>query len=51
MATLIAMYGLSMTPISWGWALFIWGNALAWLIDRVKLLVYRIFDPLTPKPV
>ena len=46
-ATLIAVYGLFMTPLGWGWALFVWGYALAWFLvnDRVKLLTYRIFDP------
>ena len=46
-ATLIAVYGLLMTPLGWGWALFVWGYALAWFLvnDRVKLLAYRIFDP------
>jgi H+-transporting ATPase len=46
-ATLIAVYGLFMTPIGWGWALFVWGYALGWFLvnDRVKLLAYRIFDP------
>jgi H+-transporting ATPase len=45
-ATLIAVYGLFMTPLGWGWALFVWGYALIWFIlnDRVKLLAYRIFD-------
>lgn len=28
-ATLIAVYGLFMTPLRWGWALFVWGYALA----------------------
>ncbi|MGA9855167.1 MAG: plasma-membrane proton-efflux P-type ATPase [Gammaproteobacteria bacterium] len=49
LATLVAVYGLSiMTPIGWSWALFVWGYALAWalLTDRVKLLAYRIFDPM-----
>jgi H+-transporting ATPase len=48
-ATLIAVYGLLMTPLGWGWALFVWGYALAWFLvnDRVKLLAYRIFDPTT----
>ena len=47
LATLIAVYGLLMTPLGWGWALFVWGYALAWFLvnDRVKLLAYRIFDP------
>ena len=47
LATLIAVYGLFMTPLGWGWALFVWGYALVWALvsDRVKLLGYRIFDP------
>jgi H+-transporting ATPase len=46
-ATLIAVYGFFMTPLGWGWALFVWGYALAWFLvnDRIKLLAYRIFDP------
>jgi H+-transporting ATPase len=46
-ATLIAVYGAFMTPLGWGWALFVWGYALAWFLvsDRVKLLAYRVFDP------
>jgi H+-transporting ATPase len=45
-ATLIAVYGLFMTPLGWGWAAFVWGYALAWFLvhDRVKLLAYRILD-------
>ena len=37
-------------PLGWGWALFVWGYALAWFLvnDRVKLLAYRIFDPTKP---
>ncbi len=48
-ATLIAVYGVFMTPLGWGWAGFVWGYALAWFVvnDRVKLLAYRIFDPIT----
>jgi H+-transporting ATPase len=46
-ATLIAVYGLLMPPIGWGWALVIWGYALVWFLvnDRVKLAAYRIVDP------
>ena len=47
LATLIAVYGVLMTPLGWGWALFVWGYAVAWFLvnDRLKLLAYRIFDP------
>ncbi len=46
-ATLIAVYGVLMPPIGWGWALAVWGYALAWFLvnDQVKLLAYRIIDP------
>ena len=46
-ATFIAVYGFFMTPIGWGWALFVWGYALAWFLlnDRIKLLAYRVLDP------
>jgi len=46
-ATLIAVYGLFMTPLGWGWALFVWGYALVWFLlnDRLKLLAYRFLDP------
>jgi H+-transporting ATPase len=49
-ATLIAVYGLFMTPLGWGWAAFVWGYALIWALinDRVKLVAYRIFDPTKP---
>lgn len=55
-ATLIAVYGVFMTPLGWGWALFVWIYALAWFLvsDRVKLFAYRVFDksaePLLSKP-
>ncbi len=50
-ATLIAVYGLFMTPLGWGWAGFVWGYALLWFMlnDRLKLLAYRIFDPVKTK--
>jgi H+-transporting ATPase len=50
-ATLIGVYGLFMTPLGWGWALFVWGYALAWFLvnDRVKLLAYRFLDPVKVK--
>jgi H+-transporting ATPase len=45
-ATLIAVYGLLMPPIGWGWALAVWGYALAWFLvnDQVKLASYRVLD-------
>jgi H+-transporting ATPase len=47
LATLIAVYGVFMTPLGWGYAAVVWGYALAWflLTDRIKLLAYRILDP------
>jgi H+-transporting ATPase len=46
LATLIAVYGLLMPAIGWGWALAVWGYALAWFLlnDQIKLAAYRIFD-------
>ena len=40
LATLIAVFGIFMTPLGWGWAAFVWVYALAWFLvnDRVKLL-------------
>jgi H+-transporting ATPase len=45
-ATIIAVYGLFMTPIGWKWAGFVWGYAIAWALlnDRIKLLAYYVFD-------
>ena len=45
-ATLIAVYGLFMTPLGWGWAMFVWGYAIAWALvnDRAKLVAYAILD-------
>jgi H+-transporting ATPase len=50
-ATLIAVFGFFMTPLGWGWAGFVWGYALIWFLlnDRVKLLAYKIFDPIKSK--
>ena len=37
-----------MAPLGWKLAGFVWAYALAWALinDRVKLLAYRIFDPI-----
>jgi H+-transporting ATPase len=47
LATLIAVYGLFMTPLGWKYAGFVWAYAIvcALLTDRLKLLAYRILDP------
>jgi H+-transporting ATPase len=55
LATCIAVFGLFMTPLGWGWAAFVWGYAAIWFLatDRIKLLAYRVLDPLAggrPKP-
>jgi H+-transporting ATPase len=46
-ATLIAVFGVFMAPISWKWALLVWAYALVGFLveDRIKLVAYRIFDP------
>ena len=50
-ATLIAVYGVFMDPLGWGWAAFVWGYALLWALanDRLKLLAYRVLDRTTPE--
>ena len=51
LATLIAVYGVFMTPLGWGWAMFVWAYAVAWFLvnDRVKLLTYWILDRTKPQ--
>lgn len=43
-ATLIAVYGLFMTPLGWTYAGLVWGYALVMFLiqDRVKLFGYRL---------
>jgi H+-transporting ATPase len=45
-ATFIAVYGLFMAPIGWGWVLLVWGYALVWFFfnDGVKLATYRVVN-------
>jgi hypothetical protein len=53
-ATLIAVYGAGLvTPLGWYWALLVWGYAVACflLTDPVKLLAYRVLDPVTSRAV
>jgi H+-transporting ATPase len=46
-ATLLAGFGILMTPLGWQWVAFVWGYAIAWFLvtDLIKLLAYRILDP------
>jgi H+-transporting ATPase len=46
-ATLIAVYGLFMTPLGWKYAGIVWAYAIVWALftDRIKLLAYRFLDP------
>ncbi|MBN2455601.1 MAG: plasma-membrane proton-efflux P-type ATPase [Sedimentisphaerales bacterium] len=46
-ATLVAVYGMFMTPIGWGWAALVWGYALAWFLvnDWIEIWALHIFDP------
>ena len=50
-ATLIAVYGLFMAPLGWKWAGLVWAYALVWALinDRIKLLAYKVFDPVKAK--
>jgi H+-transporting ATPase len=46
-ATLLAGFGIFMTPLGWKWVALVWGYAIVWFLvtDRVKLIGYRILDP------
>ena len=52
LATLIAVSGVFMTALNWRYAALVWGYAIAWFLvtDRVKLLAYRILDPVKDTP-
>jgi len=45
-ATLVAVYGLLMTPIGWTWAGLVWGYAFVGFLisDIIKLAAYRFID-------
>ena len=49
-ATLIAVYGLFMTPLGWKWAAFVWAYALVWFLinDRLKLIAYKVLGAMKP---
>ena len=44
LGTLIAVYGLLITPIGWEYALWMWLYALVWFLinDAIKVLTYRM---------
>ena len=46
-ATLIVVYGLGVTPITWQLAVFVWIYSLIWefiIMDQVKIYAYRLID-------
>jgi H+-transporting ATPase len=49
-ASIIAAFGVFMTPIGWNWTAFVWGYALVWffLNDLIKQGVYRVFSSHSP---
>jgi H+-transporting ATPase len=51
-ATLLAGFGIFMTALGWKWVALVWGYAIVWFLvtDRVKLLGYRILDPIKANP-
>jgi H+-transporting ATPase len=53
LATLIAVYGVFMTPLGWMWALFVWGYALTWFLvnDGIKWIAYRILAATRTTPM
>jgi len=44
LGTLIAVYGIFITPIGWEYALWMWAYALTWFVinDAVKVVAYKI---------
>jgi H+-transporting ATPase len=44
LGTLIAVYGVMITPVGWAYAAWIWLYALAWFFvnDVIKVLTYRM---------
>ena len=52
-ATLIAVFGILMTPIGWYWAAVVWVYAIVWFLiaDGVKLATYRVLDRPSLAPV
>jgi H+-transporting ATPase len=42
-----------MTPIGWGWALVVWGYALAWFLvnDQIVVVASKVLDRLSLKQI
>lgn len=53
LATLIAVYGVFMTPLGWKLAGLVWAYAFVWFLitDRIKLLGYRFLESGKAGPV
>jgi len=51
-ATLIAVYGVAMTPLGWRWAGLVWAYAVVWFLfnDRAKLAAYYWLDRHARRP-
>ena len=47
LASCIAVFGIFMTPLGFGYVALVWGYAIVWFLftDRVKLMAYRVLDP------
>jgi H+-transporting ATPase len=44
--TVIAVYGFDLiTPVGWGWGIFIWGYAIVWFLfnDAVKVFFFHVY--------
>jgi len=52
LGTLIAVYGIWITPVGWQWAAYMWGYALAWGLvnDAVKMSVLQFLHTPPPTP-
>ncbi len=46
LATLIAVYGILITPVGWTYALIMWGYAIFWIFieDQIKIWIYGAID-------
>jgi H+-transporting ATPase len=44
LGTLIAVYGVFITPVGWEYAIWVWVYALVWFVfnDTIKVATYRI---------